>query len=137
MRTSSLLLIVPFIALLAGGASRDLSSRAKGNLAAVVSDADYPESAIRAEEQGVVGFTLDVGADGRVTACSVDSSSGSAALDQTTCRIMVERMNFVPAHDRKGRPTTDRVHSRMRWILPRDENEDGNQAAPAETPPAS
>ena len=137
MRASSSLLILPFVALLAGGAGKDLSSRAKGNLAAVVSDADYPLSAIRAGEQGIVGFELDVGADGRVTACRVTSSSGSATLDSTTCRIMIERAHFTPAHDRRGRPTTERVHNRMRWVLPQEASEAANEAAPAEAPPPS
>src|SRR3954470_19387966 len=115
MRMPSPLLFLPLIALLAGGAARDLSSRARANLGALVSDADYPPSAIRAGAQGIVAFELDVAADGMVSACRVTSSSGSPILDEATCRIMIARARFVPAHDRKGRPTTDRIHSRMRW----------------------
>src|SRR3954449_9543116 len=113
MRKSLILLALPLLL----GAGQDRSSRAKANLAALLTDADYPPSAIRAGAQGVVGFALDVGKDGRVTNCAIVSSSGSEVLDQATCGIMTARAQFVPAHDRKGHPTTDRVHPRVRWIL--------------------
>jgi protein TonB len=119
MNKALLLLAVPLLPI-AGGCAADLSSRARGNLAEVVSDADYPDSAIRAEEQGIVGYDLKVGTDGRVTGCVITSSSGSAALDETTCRIMTARMQFTPARDRKGRPVADIVHARLRWVIPAD-----------------
>jgi protein TonB len=93
-------------------------AHARANLASYVSDADYPSSAIRAEQQGTTGFRLTVGTDGRVTACSVTSSSGSSALDDATCRIMRSRARFTPARDDTGNPTTDSVSSRIRWVLP-------------------
>jgi TonB family protein len=105
----------------AGRASPDLSSRAKANLAALLSDSDYPDAAIRAGVQGKVRFALDVSAEGRVTACAIETSSGSPLLDETTCGIMIYRAQFVPAHDRRGRPTTDRIRSAVRWVLPRAE----------------
>src|SRR5918998_4214017 len=46
-------------------------ARAKANLASYVSDADYPSSAQRAEEQGTTGFRLTVGPNGRVTECEI------------------------------------------------------------------
>src|SRR6476661_6893372 len=95
-------------------------AKAKANLASYVSDADYPDSAIRAEEQGTTGFRLQVGPDGRVTSCEVTSSSGSAALDSATCRIMKSRARFTPAHDATGKPTSDSTSSRIRWVLPKD-----------------
>jgi len=95
-------------------------TRARANLASYVSDADYPPEAIMQEQDGVVGFRLDVGPDGLVTRCVVTASSGSAALDEATCRIMTERPRFTPARDRRGRAIADRVSSRMRWVLPMD-----------------
>lgn len=96
------------------------TARAKANLASYVSNDDYPPSAIRAEEQGTTGFRLDVGPDGRVTNCTVTSSSGSSALDQATCRLMQRRARFTPAKDADGSPTTDSVSSRIKWVLPND-----------------
>ena len=92
-------------------------ARARANLAAYISNDDYPASALRDEEQGTTGFRLTVGPDGRVANCSVTSSSGSAALDTTTCRIMSSRARFTPARDSNGQPTTDTVSARITWRI--------------------
>jgi len=92
-------------------------ARARANLASYVSDADYPSSAIRNEEQGTTGFRLTVGPDGRVTNCSVTRSSGSAALDNATCNIMRRRARFTPATDQYGNPTTDSHTASITWRL--------------------
>jgi protein TonB len=102
------------------------------NLASYVSDEDYPDSAIRAGEQGAVAFSLTVGANGRVRNCAVTSSSGSEALDTTTCRIMRSRARFIPARDAAGHRTTDIVAGRIRWVLP---VEDPPPADATTTPP--
>jgi protein TonB len=94
------------------------SARAKANLASYVSDADYPLSAIRGEEQGTTRFRLSVGPDGRVTGCTVTASSGSSALDSATCRLMKSRARFSPARDSNGNATSDTVASSIRWVLP-------------------
>ena len=91
--------------------------RAKMNLAALVRDGDYPESAARANEQGIVTFRLDVGANGRVSACHITGSSGSSALDEATCRIMVQRARFKPARDVSGTATSGTVSSRIGWHI--------------------
>ena len=93
-------------------------ARAKANLASYVTDGDYPDSAIRAGEQGRVRFLLDVGVDGLVTGCTILESSGSPILDSTTCRIMRARARFTPARNSKGVPVRDRVSAAMRWVLP-------------------
>jgi protein TonB len=93
-------------------------ARAKANLASYVSNDDYPSSAIQREEQGTTRFRLTVGTDGRVTNCEVTGSSGSSALDSTTCRLMRSRARFTPARDSGGNPTTDSVSSSIRWVLP-------------------
>ncbi|HEV2818432.1 MAG TPA: energy transducer TonB [Allosphingosinicella sp.] len=104
------------------------AAQAPANLASYVSNDDYPAAAILAGEQGTVGFSLYVGADGGVVDCTVTASSGSEALDETTCRIMRDRARFRPARDAAGRPTTDIVTGRIRWVLPDEE-------PPADEPP--
>lgn len=94
------------------------AARAKANLASYISDDDYPQSAIRNEEQGTTSFTLTVGTDGRVADCVITGSSGSSALDTTTCNVMKRRARFVPAKSVDGSPITDRVNGRIRWVLP-------------------
>jgi protein TonB len=92
-------------------------ARARANLASYVSDSDYPASALRNEGEGTTGFRLTVGPDGRVSNCEVTSSSGSAALDQATCRIMRSRARFTPARDSTGANTGDTVSSRVTWRI--------------------
>ena len=96
--------------------------RARANLAGFISDADYPAGAIQRGEQGLVGFELDVDPAGRVSACRITASSGSASLDEATCRIMRERAQFTPARDRRGRPAPDLVSQRVNWVLPEQAN---------------
>lgn len=95
-------------------------ARARANLASYVSDEDYPSSAARNEEQGTTRFQLAVGPDGRVKDCTVTSSSGSPALDATTCRLMRQRAKFSPAKNNRGELTSDTVSSAIRWVLPTD-----------------
>jgi protein TonB len=95
-------------------------ARAKANLASLFSDEDYPASALRSSESGATGFRLDVGANGRVTNCTVTSSSGSSALDSTTCRLLRSRARFSPATDSTGAATSDSYSGRIVWRLPAD-----------------
>ena len=91
---------------------------ARGELQKLVSPDDYPESALRAGEQGHVGFALQVGPNGRATGCIVVSSSGSSALDSATCRLMRSRARFTPARDSNGNPVAAQVLNQVSWALP-------------------
>lgn len=95
-------------------------ARARANLASYVSDEDYPSNAVRNEEQGTTRFRLAVGPDGKVKECTVTGSSGSSALDSTTCKLMRQRAKFTPAKNNKGELTSDTVTSAIRWVLPTD-----------------
>lgn len=92
--------------------------RARANLNSYMSMDDYPAEALRANEQGTTGFNLTIGPDGRVADCRVTSSSGSAALDQATCRILRSRARYTPARDGAGNPTSGTDSGRMTWRLP-------------------
>jgi protein TonB len=94
------------------------AARARADLSSYVSNADYPDGALRNNEQGTTRFRLSVGSDGRVTGCTVLGSSGSSALDSATCRLMKNRARFTPARDSSGKPTVDSVASAIRWVLP-------------------
>jgi protein TonB len=95
-------------------------AHAKANLASLFSDEDYPASALRNNESGTTGFRLEVGPNGRVTGCQVTSSSGSAALDSATCRLLTSRARFTPARDSSGNSTSDTNSGRITWRLPAD-----------------
>ena len=87
-------------------------------LSAVFADAVYPPAALAAGEQGTVRFVLAVDVAGRVTDCTISSSSGSETLDMETCRLMRELARFEPARDAAKKPVADSVFSRVTWRLP-------------------
>jgi protein TonB len=81
---------------------------------------DYPPSALRAGQQGRTSFRLEVGTDGRATACSITQSSGWPELDQTTCRILMHKARFTAALDAGGKPTTAFYANSVLWQIPKD-----------------
>jgi protein TonB len=58
-----------------------------------------------------------VGPNGRVTECRVIRSSGNAELDETTCRLILERFRFAPARDAQGRKVSDVVVEDHTWVI--------------------
>lgn len=89
----------------------------RGALVALFSVDDYPQSALRNDEQGITAVRLSIGLDGRVAGCTVTSSSGSSALDNATCSILTRRARFIPARDETGSPIGDTFDQRIRWEL--------------------
>ena len=98
-------------------------ARPQANLYQLFSEADYPAAAIRDGHEGATTFRLDVGRDGRVAACRIIGSSGSAILDVTTCQLLAARARFSPALGSDGKPTEDSVVGRIVWRLPEPEPE--------------
>lgn len=78
---------------------------------------DYPVRALANREQGTVGFRLVIDAEGRVAECLVTAPSGSALLDETTCRILRERVRYRPAAAADEPAATD--DGSVTWLLPR------------------
>lgn len=96
------------------------AARARANLTSLFSTDDYPQSAIRNEEQGTTAVRLTISTEGRVSNCAITSSSGSTALDNATCNIIRRRARYTPAKDQAGRPITGTDTARIRWELPDD-----------------
>lgn len=69
---------------------------------------NYPRRAVQREIEGNVGVSVTIGPDGRVTGCSVTSSSGSEDLDEAACEGMQRYARYEPALDDAGNPTTGR-----------------------------
>ena len=90
----------------------------KGAPGSWVTSDDYPARALREERQGSTGFRLDIGPDGRVTNCTVTSSSGSPDLDAEACRLLPRRARFKPAVGSDGQPMADTFSSRVKWVIP-------------------
>lgn len=79
---------------------------------------DYPAAALRAGEEGLTEFRLQIDVQGRVTGCAITRSSRSATLDSETCRVLVARGRFHPALDADGKPTPAESSGRVAWRLP-------------------
>jgi protein TonB len=82
-----------------------------------ISNRDYPKAARQAGVVGAVTVHFDVRADGGVENCRVVTSSGSALLDETTCRLIEARFRYVPARDATGTAITDIAGWRQDWWL--------------------
>jgi protein TonB len=67
---------------------------------------NYPSDALRQEKEGRVGVRVTIGPDGRVTGCTVTSSSGTPSLDSAACEGMQRYARYDPALDDAGRPTS-------------------------------
>lgn len=100
------------------GENEGVAAASRANLASLFSQDDYPPTALRANEQGSVGFKVAIGSDGRVTSCDVTSSSGSAALDEQTCRLIVRRARYTPARSATGAAQASTAEGKINWTLP-------------------
>lgn len=92
-----------------------------------IKDSDYPKGAGEAGLGGTVGVRFQIEADGRVSGCDIEKSSGSKELDDTTCRLIVERFRFRPSLDPSGRPVPATMIQNHIWVmqqLPPDEDDD-------------
>src|ERR1043165_2453500 len=65
---------------------------------------DYPDDAVRADQQGYVTVSFTIGVDGRMTNCKVIRSSGYPILDAVPCKVLPKRARFTPAKDANGAP---------------------------------
>jgi protein TonB len=82
-----------------------------------IDDDDYPRDAYRERAGGTVTARLAIGADGRVTDCTVTRSSGRAELDETTCRLIRQRFRYAPARDAAGKAVPSESGWRQTWWL--------------------
>jgi protein TonB len=96
------------------------AARAPQHRSGSISDEDYPASAIRAEAQGTTTIRMTVGADGRVTGCTVARSSGNSALDSTACSLAQRRFRFTPAQDTNGNNVAGTSTRSITWRLPEE-----------------
>lgn len=68
-----------------------------------------------AADRGYGHLMLTVGETGRVTDCSVLTSTGDAAVDQALCSLMIRQSRWEPAHDRQGNAITVKVRYTATW----------------------
>ncbi|WP_419808079.1 energy transducer TonB [Sphingomonas sp.] len=82
-----------------------------------IRDSDYPLDAGEQGVSGTVGVRFVVDVRGRVSRCAVTRSSGSRLLDDTTCRLIVQRYRFRPGHDARGVPFESTIVENETWVI--------------------
>lgn len=97
-------------------------------VAGALRDSDYPAAARRARAEGTVFVEFRVDTDGSVSGCKVTRSSGHAALDAVTCRLVERRFRYQPATDASGAPVPATIATSFTWTLRAPEG------GPPETP---
>ncbi len=94
------------------------AAAARGNPGSWVTSDDYPPAARRAGDEGSVGITFTINAQGRIENCRVTSSSGSSSLDAATCSLVTRRARYSPALDAAGNPVAGGSKSlKFTWRL--------------------
>jgi len=93
-----------------GGDGTDLEQ-----IAGEITPRDYPRHLGNAGIGGRVGILFTVGVDGRVTRCTVTSSSGIPELDALTCRLIQKRFRYRPSTDPSGRPVSEEIEGEHIW----------------------
>lgn len=99
-----------------GGGGFGRASRAR-LISGSLGPEDYPPSAFEARVTGTVGLRFVVTPNGRVSDCTVSRSSGSAALDSTTCRLITRRLRYRPARNAEGRPIAEVIRGQHEWVI--------------------
>jgi protein TonB len=79
---------------------------------------NYPLRALKAREQGKVGFRLVVEPDGSLGSCEVTASSGSKALDNETCELILRHARLNPVRNADGRAIRAVQTGYIHWKLP-------------------
>ena len=83
-----------------------------------LTDMDYPKEALRLKQEGLSVVRVQVAANGKVEACTVQQSSGSPSLDDATCKLFGS-IRFKPGRDAQGNAVKAETSLRMNWRLPR------------------
>lgn len=80
---------------------------------------DYPVSAMAANNMGAVRTRVVVSPDGRPERCDVTMPAKDAALNATTCAVLMRRARYTPAHDAVGVPVFATIGYITVWSLDR------------------
>lgn len=78
-----------------------------------VTPEDYPDIAVRRNEDGFVTVRLDVDASGAVGTCHVVERTDEDEFAKTVCRTILKRAKLKPALDAQGQPV--RSYKLLRW----------------------
>lgn len=83
-----------------------------------VTNDDYPQSAFAGKKEGIVKTSMDIDKDGKVYRCTIVQTSGTASLDEATCKGYMKRARFKPALDASGTAIPSSYAMNFRWRMP-------------------
>ena len=92
-------------------------ARAMQSLPSLFTASDYPAEALEQGAKGATEVRLRISDSGRVQNCEIGRSSGNAALDAATCRVIRSRGRFQPAFDAVGRPIASDFTGKIEWMI--------------------
>lgn len=78
---------------------------------------DYPPTMIMDGKRAIVHFRLNVGVDGKPTACHIQQSTRPKAFDDAVCRAIMRNAEFDPALDASGAPLASYWLNTVTFIL--------------------
>lgn len=87
--------------------------QAEANAALIV----YPREALANGEQGTVFYHVRIDSRGHPTDCEVTQSSGYERLDMATCSMLMDRAQFTPRRDERGRATRSTFDGKVVWRI--------------------
>jgi len=96
------------------GAGGDIPPRQIGGK---LSTHDLPAEVKQAGRGGTVSVLYVVTARGRATDCQVTHSSGNAALDDLTCRMIEQHFRFDPSRHADGQPVESMIEEDHTWVF--------------------
>jgi TonB family protein len=91
----------------------DASRQTEANAALNV----YPKESLANGEQGVVAYHVRIDSRGRPTDCEITQSSGYERLDMATCSMLMDRAEFTPGRDARGRATRATFDGKVVWRI--------------------
>lgn len=68
-----------------------------------------------AADRGYAHLLLTISEGGRVTRCTVYQTTGSGAVDEALCRVMIDQSRWSPALDTAGRPISVQLRYTSTW----------------------
>jgi TonB family protein len=68
-----------------------------------------------AASSGMTILRLAISDGGRVTDCTIETSSGVPALDRRACTIALDKGRYRPATDKDGKPVSSNKRLKIVW----------------------
>ena len=79
---------------------------------------NYPPESLRLGEEGDVGLSMDIGANGKINGCQVSKTSGYARLDRAACDLMLLHVTRVSPPTKDGRRVAAQREGAIGWRIP-------------------